>query len=98
MNWSTIWELVKINVLYSNPQGMTALKKKQAKHSKKDFKAYKEMIKSQLMLTLLFLVIYLFMFIGIDFNQNPGIFSFYIALFFCYGDHFRLHNTLYNLL
>ncbi|MCK1213604.1 ABC transporter permease [Streptococcus uberis] len=96
MSWSTIWELVKINVLYSNPQGMTALKKKQAKHSKKDFKAYKEMIKSQLMLTLLFLVIYLFMFIGIDFNQNPGIFSFYIALFFVMGT-ISAFTTLYTI-
>ena len=24
MNWSTIWELIKINILYSNPQSVRA--------------------------------------------------------------------------
>lgn len=35
MNWSTIWELTKINILYSNPQSLTALKKQQEKRQKK---------------------------------------------------------------
>ncbi|EHI69282.1 hypothetical protein STRIC_1645 [Streptococcus ictaluri 707-05] len=82
MNWSTIWELIKINILYSNPQTLTAIKRKQAKHPKENFKAYKSMLRQQAFLILLFSVIYISMFIGIDFNHFPGLFSFYIATFF----------------
>lgn len=96
MNWSTIWELTKINILYSNPQSMTALKKQQEKKQKKDFKAYKAMIKNQLVMTVMFLFIYVFMFLGIDFSQNPGIFSFYIALFFVMAT-ISAFTTLYTI-
>ncbi|MGT2934074.1 ABC transporter permease [Streptococcus catagoni] len=82
MNWTSIWELIKINILYSNPQALTALKKKQEKRPSKNFKAYKSIIKQQITTSILFLFIYLFMFIGIDFSKYPGYFSFYIALFF----------------
>ncbi|CRU86892.1 membrane protein [Streptococcus equi subsp. equi] len=68
MNWSTIWELVKINILYSNPQSLTALKKKQEKAPKENFKAYKSMIRQQALMIALFLVIYIFMFMGVDFS------------------------------
>ncbi|KHD45476.1 ABC transporter permease [Streptococcus hongkongensis] len=82
MHWSTIWELVKINLLYSSPQTMAAIKKKQEKNPQKHFVAYKETLKQQSVMVLVFLFIYAFMFIGIDFNKYPGYFSFYIALFF----------------
>ncbi|HEL0022931.1 TPA: ABC transporter permease [Streptococcus equi subsp. zooepidemicus] len=82
MNWSTIWELVKINILYSNPQSLTALKKKQEKAPKENFKAYKSMIRQQALMIALFLVIYIFMFMGVDFSQYPGLLSLYIAIFF----------------
>ncbi|WP_205015698.1 ABC transporter permease [Streptococcus porcinus] len=82
MNWTTVWELVKINILYSNPQALTALKKKQAKKPKANFSAYKSMLRNQIMMSILFLFIYVFMFVGVDFSRYPGYFSFYIALFF----------------
>lgn len=96
MNWSTIWELTKINILYSNPQTLTAIKKQQEKRPKKKFSAYKAMIKNQLFMTVVFLFIYVFMFLGIDFSQNPGIFSFYIALFFVMAT-ISAFTTLYTI-
>ncbi|WER81335.1 ABC transporter permease [Streptococcus pyogenes] len=82
MNWSTIWELIKINILYSNPQSLANLKKRQEKHPKENFKAYKSMMRQQALMIAMFLVIYLFMFIGVDFSHYPGLFSFDIAMFF----------------
>lgn len=82
MNWSTIWELVKINILYSSPQTIAAIKKKQEKNPQRHYVAYKETLKQQAMMVLMFLFVYIFMFLGIDFNKYPGYFSFYIALFF----------------
>ncbi|MGT2935242.1 ABC transporter permease [Streptococcus castoreus] len=82
MNWSTIWELIKINILYSNPQSLTNLKKRQEKHPKENFKAYKSMMRQQASMIVMYLVIYIFMFLDVNFNQYPGIFSFDIAIFF----------------
>ncbi len=82
MKWSTIWELTKINILYSNPQTLTAIKKKKEKNPDKSFSAYKSMFKQQGMLILLFTVIYSYMFVGMDFRTYPGYFSFYVATFF----------------
>ncbi len=82
MNWSTIWELIKINILYSNPQSLANLKKRQEKHPKENFKAYKSMMRQQALMIAMFLVIYLFMFIGVDFSHYPGLFSFDVAMFF----------------
>lgn len=82
MNWSIIWELTKINLLYSNPQVLTAVKKKKAKHPDDKLSTYKAVLKSQLLSTVIFLFIYIFMFLGIDFKQYPGYFTYYVALFF----------------
>ncbi|HEQ8497359.1 TPA: ABC transporter permease [Streptococcus pyogenes] len=82
MNWSTIWELIKINILYSNPQSLANLKKRQEKHPKENFKAYKSMMRQQALMIAMFLVIYLFMFIGVDFSHYPGLFSFDVTMFF----------------
>ncbi|HEP6189394.1 TPA: ABC transporter permease [Streptococcus pyogenes ABC020013294] len=82
MNWFTIWELIKINILYSNPQSLANLKKRQEKHPKENFKAYKSMMRQQALMIAMFLVIYLFMFIGVDFSHYPGLFSFDVAMFF----------------
>ncbi|KPJ22535.1 hypothetical protein [Streptococcus phocae] len=82
MNWSTIWELIKINILYSNTQTLAQLKKRQEKRPKANFKAYKSMIQQQASLAIIFLFLYVFMFASVDFRQYPGIFSFYLATFF----------------
>lgn len=39
MNWSTIWELIKINILYSNPQSVTAAKRRKERRANKHFSA-----------------------------------------------------------
>ena len=81
MNWSTIWELTKINILYSSPQSVTTAKRKQEHKPSKDFSAYKSVMRQQLFLILLFAVIYIAMYAGIDFRHFPGYFSFYTAIF-----------------
>lgn len=82
MNWSIIWELVKINILYSNPQNVTAVKRKQEKNPQKKISAYKSVIHQQIFLVLLFAVIYIFMFVSLNFKHYPGYFTFYTAIFF----------------
>ncbi len=57
MNWSTVRELVKINILYSNPQTVTAVKRKQEKNPRKNFSTYKSVIRQQIFLSLFFAVI-----------------------------------------
>ncbi|VGQ48356.1 ABC transporter permease [Streptococcus pyogenes] len=96
MNWSTIWELIKINILYSNPQSLANLKKRQEKHPKENFKAYKSMMRQQALMIAMFLVIYLFMFIGVDFSHYPGLFSFDVAMFFIMST-LTAFNSLYTI-
>lgn len=81
MNWKHIWELFRINLLYANPQVVTALQKKQEKKPKAQFSPVKAMFKQQLLMLVLFSFIYTYMFIGLDFKQNPGIFTLYILVF-----------------
>lgn len=82
MRWSTVWELFKINILYSNPQALTNIKNKQKKRPKKNFSAYKSVLNQQIMTMVLFLFIYIFMFVNINYKNYPGFFSFYVAIFF----------------
>lgn len=82
MNWSTVRELVKINILYSNPQTVTAVKRKQEKNPRKNFSTYKSVIRQQIFLSLFFAVIYIFMYANLNFKHYPGYFSFYTAIFF----------------
>lgn len=82
MNWSTVRELTKINILYSSPQSVTAAKRKQERKPSKGFSAYKSVMCQQILLSLLFAVIYIAMYANIDFRYFPGYFSFYIAIFF----------------
>ena len=82
MNWSTVRELVKINILYSKPQAVTAVKRKQEKNPRKNFSTYKSVIRQQIFLSLFFAVIYIFMYANLNFKHYPGYFSFYTAIFF----------------
>jgi len=74
MNWSTVRELVKINILYSNPQAVTAVKRKQEKNPRKNFSTYKSVIRQQVFLSLFFAVIYIFMYANLNFKHYPGYF------------------------
>lgn len=82
MNWSTVWELTKINILYSSPQSLTAAKRKQERRPSSQFSAYKSVMRQQIILSLLFAVIYIAVYAGLDFSRYPGYFSFYTAIFF----------------
>ncbi|MGT2929328.1 hypothetical protein ACVR1G_03655 [Streptococcus dentasini] len=82
MSWSTIWELVKINILYSNPQSMTQIKKKRERNPNKTYSSYKAVIRQQLLLIVVFTFIFLFNFATVNFKDYPGLFSQYVASFF----------------
>ncbi|WP_155965623.1 permease [Streptococcus ruminantium] len=81
MKKSIIWELVKINILYSNPQLLASIKKKQNKRKTASFSAYKSVLRQQLLLTLTFGLIYSFLFMGVDYSRSVGFFSLQLALF-----------------
>lgn len=80
MKWAVIWELIKINILYSNPQGMVAVKKVQTARKDASFSAYKSVLMRQATLLFFFLFIYLYLFIGIDYSKSIGYFSMQLAL------------------
>ncbi|MFC3932644.1 hypothetical protein ACVR0S_07915 [Streptococcus dentapri] len=82
MSWSTIWELTKINVLYSNPQSMSQIKKKREKNPNKTYTAYKSVMRQQLFLIVLFTLIFFTNFSAVDFKAFPGVFTQYLASFF----------------
>lgn len=95
MNWSTVWELTKINILYSNPQQVTAAKRKGRKHGKKT-SVYQSVMKQQLVYTLVFSVIYIAMFLETNFKKVPGYFSSYVALFFIMSI-FSAFSAMYSI-
>ncbi|BAQ24251.1 ABC transporter permease [Streptococcus troglodytae] len=81
MNYRSIWELIKINILYSNPQALTTVQKKREKNPDKQLAAYKTVLRQQLFLLILFLFIYSTMFLVVDYSKSSGYFSFQVALF-----------------
>lgn len=81
MKWLNIWELTKINILYSNSQLLESIKKKRAKNPKGQFSGYKSMIRQQAFSTVLMLVIYSYLFIGIDYRMMPGMFTVQLTMF-----------------
>ena len=81
MNLNNVWELVKINILYSNPQALTNIQKKQAKNPKKNFSAYKSILRQQILMIIFFIFIYAYMFVNIDYRQSQGYFSFQVGMF-----------------
>ncbi|MFS1663382.1 ABC transporter permease [Streptococcus sp. zg-JUN1979] len=80
MNWSTIFELVKVNILYSNATALASLRKKQKKRPKAHFSIAKAMIRQQVLGIILVTVIYSFLFWGIDYSQHTALFSLQIAV------------------
>lgn len=81
MNWSTIWELFKVNILYSNPQSLTNVRNKQAKNPKKKIQAYKSILTQQLFALFFFGVTYSAILSFYDYSQFPGMFTTYILMF-----------------
>ncbi|MFC5631880.1 MULTISPECIES: ABC transporter permease [Streptococcus] len=81
MNWSTIWELFKVNVLYSNPQNLVNIRNKQAKNPKKKIQAYKSILTQQLLALFFFGVTYSAILAIYDYSKFPGMFTTYILMF-----------------
>ncbi len=81
MSKSIIWELVKINILYSNPQLLASIKKKQNKRKDASFSAYKSVLWQQLFMTLVLGLLYSLLFMGVDYSRSVGFFSLQLALF-----------------
>ncbi|MGQ7379559.1 hypothetical protein ACTGVN_02720 [Streptococcus suis] len=81
MNKSLIWELVKINILYSNPQLLASVKKKQNKNKDGRFSAYRSILIQQGFLILMMAILYSVFFLGIDYKRSTGFFSLQLALF-----------------
>lgn len=81
MNKTIIWELIKINILYSNPQLLASVKKKQNKKKNPRFSAYKSILWQQLFMMVIFAFIYTVFFLGIDYSKSVGFFSLQLSIF-----------------
>lgn len=81
MNKSVIWELVKINILNSNPQLLAQVKKKQSKRKDASFSAYKSILWQQGLMVVGFAVLYTVFFLGIDYSRSVGFFSMQLGIF-----------------
>ncbi|MFC3929015.1 hypothetical protein ACVR05_04260 [Streptococcus caprae] len=81
MSWKTIWELVKINILYSNPQVLESIRKKRAKNPQKDYQSYKAMFRQQGLMMVLMLLVYANLFMRVDYSAYPLQFTVQLALF-----------------
>ena len=68
MNWNHVWELFKINLLYANPQAVTNLQKRQEKTKKANFSIVNAMLRQQLLILVVFTVIYSYLFVGVDYK------------------------------
>lgn len=81
MNLSTIWELVKVNILYSNPQAVAAIMKKQAKKPHKQFSAYKSILRQQVFSLVVMFGIYGLLMSGINYSKSSAYLSLQVASF-----------------
>lgn len=85
MNWNHVWELFKINLLYANPQAVTSLQKRQEKKKKANFSIVNAMLRQQLLILIIFTIIYSYLFVGIDYKANPGVLTLYLLTFSVMG-------------
>ncbi|HEM3178206.1 TPA: permease [Streptococcus suis] len=81
MKKSIIWELIKINILYSNPQLLASVKKKQNKKKNASFSAYKSILRQQIFMMIMFSFIYTIFFLGVDYSESVGFFSLQLSIF-----------------
>ena len=71
MKWSTIWELVKVNILYSNSNYLANIRKRQEKKQKDRFSIAKEMIKNQVILLVVMMVCFSYFLLMVDYRHYP---------------------------
>ena len=99
MNWNHVWELFKINLLYANPQAVTSLQKRQEKKKKANFSIVNAMLRQQLLILIIFTIIYSYLFVGIDYKANPGVLTLYLLTFSVMGllqTFTALYSTFYD--
>ena len=99
MNWNHVWELFKINLLYANPQAVTSLQKRQEKKKKANFSIVNAMLRQQLLILILFTVLYSYLFIGVNYKANPGVLTLYLLTFTVMGlvqTFTALYSTFYD--
>lgn len=99
MNWNHVWELFKINLLYANPQAVTSLQKRQEKKKKANFSIVNAMLRQQLLILIIFTIIYSYLFIGVDYKANPGVLTLYLLTFSVMGllqTFTALYSTFYD--
>ena len=99
MNWNHVWEIFKINLLYANPQVVTSLQKRQEKKKKANFSIVNAMLRQQLLILIIFTIIYSNLFVGIDYKANPGVLTLYLLTFSVMGllqTFTALYSTFYD--
>lgn len=99
MNWNHVWDLFKINLLYANPQVVTSLQKRQEKKKKANFSIVNAMLRQQLLILIIFTIIYSNLFVGIDYKANPGVLTLYLLTFSVMGllqTFTALYSTFYD--
>ncbi len=74
---SRLFTLLKMNLIYMNPQYTVQLRKK----GKSGKKLVRSLLTQQLMLALLFLFMYSTMMVPLKLGSHPGFFAMYVALF-----------------
>ncbi|WP_027107795.1 hypothetical protein [Lacticigenium naphthae] len=97
MRWTPTLELIKVNLIYSNPQIVQKKRKKEGK-GEKTTEIYKSVLLQNVILFAVFLFLFgsLFLFSGLNFTQYPGLTStnlfLFVLLTFLQG-----MNSVYNL-
>ncbi|AND78801.1 hypothetical protein [Streptococcus pantholopis] len=81
MRRSTVWELFKVNLLYSDPQSVIRLRNKQKQKPKESFSIYKGLLWQQGLLTVFFTFFNFIYITRLDFIGLPSLFSFYLAIY-----------------
>ncbi len=97
MRWKHLSELIKVNLIYSNPQVVDKKRKQEAEGKGSRLSVPMTVISQSALLLFLFGLIYSMMISSIDFVSYPGYFTFYTLTFISMA---MLHGfyIIYNLL
>lgn len=96
MRRSIIWELVKVNILYSNPSALSSIKKKQEKKKKPNFSLYKAVLRQNLLSIAIITILYSALFLVTDFKKDPSALTSMLGLYFLMSFG-TLFSTLYSI-
>lgn len=82
MRRSIIWELVKVNILYSNPSALSTIKKKQEKKKNPNFSPYKSVLRQNLLTIAIITISYSALFLANDFKKDSSALASMLGLYF----------------